>query len=226
MALPPVAEMEAYIRRKAVEMGIDPDVAVRVARSEGLRANTWQSDLQQPYGREASYGPFQLHVDPTGKRPGMGNDFMAATGLNPADPANWDEGIDFALMQARQAGWGPWMGAAKEGITGMMGIGGKPADPKMVAYNTDDTPAMGAAMGGFASGPGDVQERMDTGTVAGLLDEDTSMMGGFDGVGFAKVGMKILDNEKRKKAAATSEESIPKAVVLQPLQRYTLKGLI
>lgn len=225
MALPPVAEMEAYIRRKAIEMGIDPDVAVRVARSEGLKANTWQSDLQQPYGREASYGPFQLHVDPTGKRPGMGNDFKNATGLNPADPSTWDEGIDFALGQAKKGGWSPWMGAAKENITGFMGIGGKPAAPKMVAYNTDNTPAMGSAMGGFATGPADVQARMDTGTVAGLLDEPGSFMDGVDTAGIASMGLKILDKAKRKKEAEADVE-LPKPLVLQPLQRYTLKGLI
>lgn len=225
MALPSVAEMEAYIRRKAVELGIDPDVAVRVARSEGLRPNTWQSDLQQPYGRERSYGPFQLHVDPTGKWPGMGNDFMAKTGLNPANPDTWDEGIDFALGQAKQGGWGPWMGAAKENITGFMGIGGRPAAPAMVAYNTDDTPAMGAAMGGFATGPGDVQARMDTGMVAGLLDEPTSFMDGVDGIGIAKMGLKILDKAKREKEAEAKAE-LPKPLVLQPLKRYTLKGMI
>ena len=216
MALPSVTEMEAYIRAKAAELGIDPDVAVRVARSEGLAANTWQSDVQQPYGREASYGPFQLHVDPTGKRPGMGNDFMAATGMNPANPNTWDEGIDFALAQARQAGWGPWMGAAKAGITGFMGIG----QPQMVAYNTDDTPAMGAAMGGFATGPGDVQARMDTGAVAGLLDEDPS----FDVAGFAKLGGKIM--ERAKKNSTPERQEFLQPQVLQPLKRYTLKGFM
>ncbi len=222
MAPPSVSQMEAYIRAKAAELGIDPDVAVRVARSEGLKANTWQSDLQQPYGREASYGPFQLHVDPTGKRPGMGNDFMAATGLNPANPDTWDEGIDFALAQARKAGWGPWMGAAKENITGRMGIGGQPAAPQMTAYNTDDTPAMGAGLGGFASGPGDVQARMDTGAVAGLLDEAPSLMGGFDTADFAKLGGKIM--ERAKKNSTPEEQEFLRPQVLQPLKRYTLKG--
>jgi hypothetical protein len=125
--MPSVAQMEAFIRREAARLGIDPEIALRVARSEGLRANTWQSDLQQPYGRERSYGPFQLHVDPTGKRPGMGNDFIRETGLDPADPANWEASTMYALKQARMQGWGPWMGAIKAGITGKMGIGGQPA---------------------------------------------------------------------------------------------------
>ena len=36
-------EMEAYIRRAAIARGINPDVALRVARSEGLQPGTWQS---------------------------------------------------------------------------------------------------------------------------------------------------------------------------------------
>lgn len=223
MALPSVAQMEAYIRQKAAELGIDPDVAVRVARSEGLREGTWQADGMLSYGREQSYGPFQLHNAPPGERPGMGNDFVKATGLNPANPDTWDEGIDFALQQARKGGWGPWFGAKKEGITGFMGIGGEPAAPKMTAYNTDDTPAMGAAMGGFASGPADVQERMDTGAVAGLLD-DPIALDDMDYAGLAKMGLKVLDKGTRKKAAAVAPPLPP--MVLQPLQRYTLKGLL
>jgi hypothetical protein len=128
--LPPLADMEAFIRSEAARLGIDPEVAVAVARSEGLSPGTWQSNIQQPYGREASYGPFQLHVDPTGKRPGLGNEFKARTGLDPANPDTWDEGVTFALEQARKGGWGPWMGAAKIGVKGMHGIGGNaPAMP-------------------------------------------------------------------------------------------------
>lgn len=209
--------MEAYIRRRAAELGIDPDVAVRVAKSEGLQEGTWQANGMLSYGREQSYGPFQLHNAPPGERPGMGNDFVAATGLNPADPDTWDEGVDFALQQARKGGWGPWMGAKKIGVTGFMGIDGNPSP---VAYKTDDTPAMGASLGGFASGPGDVQARMDTGTVAGLLDE-TPSLGPTD---YATAGLKIFGNAKKKKAAAEIEPPAP--VVLQPLQRYSLKGML
>jgi hypothetical protein len=54
----------------------------------------------------------------------MGNDFMRATGLDPADPANWQAGIDFALNGAARNGWGAWYGAKKIGVKGMMGING------------------------------------------------------------------------------------------------------
>ena len=126
MTLPSVAEMERYIRKSAIARGIDPDIAVRVARSEGLQEGTWQGNSQLGYGRERSYGPFQLHNAPEGARPGMGNDFVKETGLDPADTNNWDEGVDFALDRAKTGGWGPWYGAKNAGILGMMGIEGKP----------------------------------------------------------------------------------------------------
>jgi hypothetical protein len=122
--LPDIAVMEAYIRRAALARGIDPDTAVRVARSEGLAPGVWQARGMLSYGRERSYGPFQLHVAPQGHRGGMGNDMIAQTGLDPSNPANWQAGIDFALNGAARNGWGAWYGAKKIGVTGMMGING------------------------------------------------------------------------------------------------------
>lgn len=148
--------MEAYIRQAAVARGIDPETAVRVARSEGLQPGTWQAKANLSYGRERSYGPFQLHNAPAGERPGMGNDFVRATGLDPADPRNWRQGVDFALTQARNGGWGPWFGAKKIGITGKMGINGSPV---AAVPQGPHQPSMGSAMGGFAAGPGAVAAR-------------------------------------------------------------------
>jgi hypothetical protein len=122
--LPDIAVMEAYIRRAALARGIDPDTAVRVARSEGLAPGVWQAKANLAYGRERSYGPFQLHVAPQGYRGGMGNDMIAQTGIDPSNPANWQAGIDFALNGAARNGWGAWYGAKKIGVTGMMGING------------------------------------------------------------------------------------------------------
>ena len=65
--LPGKNEVVAYIREAAIARGIDPDIAVKVAASEGLNANpdeAWQSHFIQPGGkRERSYGPFQLYID-------------------------------------------------------------------------------------------------------------------------------------------------------------------
>ena len=135
MQLPSVQEMEAYIRQAAQARGIDPDIAVRVARSEGLAPKTWQSNVMLDYGREQSYGPFQLHVAPEGRKPGMGNDFVKATGLNPADPSTWKQGVDFALDNAAKGGWAPWFGRKNvgvgvwDGIAGAQALGVSPVAP-------------------------------------------------------------------------------------------------
>jgi hypothetical protein len=138
--LPSVQEMEAYIRQVAAANGVDPDTAVRVARSEGLAPGVWQANGNLSYGRERSYGPFQLHVAPAGHRGGMGNDMLAQTGVDPSNPANWRQGVDFAIKRAAKGGWSPWYGAKKIGVTGMMGINGRPtggAAPAPVAVRDD-----------------------------------------------------------------------------------------
>lgn len=122
--LPDVPSMEAYIRQSAGQRGIDPDVAVRVARSEGLQRGTWQSNVTRKGVREPSYGPYQLLVGGkgTGFPEGVGNRFIDATGLDPADPANWQQSIDFALDTAGKQGWGPWYGSKAVGISPFQGI--------------------------------------------------------------------------------------------------------
>ncbi len=106
--------LEGYIRQTAAKYGIDPDVAVRVAQSEGL-AN--------PVGdRGKSGGAFQLF---TGG--GLGNEFQKETGHSPLDPKYEKETIDFALKHAAQSGWGPWHGAKRVGIGPHQGIGGRPS---------------------------------------------------------------------------------------------------
>lgn len=121
--------LEQYIRQAAQARGINPDIAVRVAKSEGgLQDPVRQSDFSKGGNREPSYGPFQLLVGGgnTGFPEGMGNQALAA-GIDPRDPANAYKGIDFALDGAKNNGWGAWYGAKAQGITGKMGIGGNPA---------------------------------------------------------------------------------------------------
>lgn len=97
------------IRATAAKYGIDPDVAVRVARSEGLG---------NPVGdNNTSFGAFQLH---TGG--GLGDRFQSETGLNPADPRNEPATIDFAMKHLAETGWAPYHGAARVGISDWEGI--------------------------------------------------------------------------------------------------------
>lgn len=221
--LPSVAQMEAFIRREAARLGIDPEIALRVARSEGLQEGTWQSNVMQPYGREASYGPFQLHVDPTGKRPGMGNDFIRETGLDPADPANWEASTLFALKKAAQGGWGPWMGAIKAGITGKMGIGGQPAA----------APAMPPA----AQPPGllDPGVREDRGGAYNsgygtAAPAAAPAAGGIDWEALQELGAGMMQKAKQDETAQQQPQQQVQWLqpqVLQPTRRFQLgKGLL
>lgn len=112
-------DVESYIRRAAAERGIDPEIAIKVARSEGgLKDPFRQSDIVKNGVREQSYGPFQLYMGG-----GLGNKALEA-GIDPRK--DWQGGINFALDQAASGGWGPWYGAKKIGVTGMTGIGQRP----------------------------------------------------------------------------------------------------
>jgi hypothetical protein len=107
--------MAGYIRETAKKYGIDPEVALRVAKSEGL--STFQSSVVGKKGREPSWGAFQLY---TGG--GLGNEFQKETGLDPSDPKNEKATIDYALRHASQHGWKPWHGAKNTGIGEWEGI--------------------------------------------------------------------------------------------------------
>lgn len=120
--------IEAYIRQAAAARGIDPDVAIAVAKSEGgLKDPFRQSDVVKNGVREQSYGPFQLYM-----AGGLGNKALEA-GIDPRK--NWQGGIDFALDQAAKDGWGPWYGAKKIGVTGMHGIGQRPPSQQVASLD-------------------------------------------------------------------------------------------
>lgn len=108
---------EGKIREAAAKYGIDPEIALKVAKSEGLR------DFLGDGGK--SGGAFQLY---TGG--GLGNKFKKETGLDPLDPKNEDATIDFAMKEAKQSGWKPWYGAAKVGVGQWDGISGGGAGTK------------------------------------------------------------------------------------------------
>jgi len=118
---PSDAEVQDYLIQASKARGIDPKTTLNVWAHEGKGA--WQSNYVKNGKREPSYGPLQLY---TGG--GLGNKFRQQTGLDPADPKNWKQGVDFALDYAKENGWGSWYGAKRAGITGKMGINGTP-DP-------------------------------------------------------------------------------------------------
>lgn len=106
------AERIAFVRAEAVRRGHDPDVAERVARSEGAGPAGPVGDS----GR--SYGAFQAY---TGG--GQGNTFQQQTGLDPRDPNNEKALIRWQLNNLSQTGWEPFHGAAAVGVGNREGIG-------------------------------------------------------------------------------------------------------
>jgi hypothetical protein len=115
----PLGDIASYISNAAAARGIDPDIALRVAKSEGGLSSWNMQSLYKKNGvQEPSFGPFQLY-----KGGGLGNDFMAKTGLDPALAANGPAGVDFALDHASKNGWGAWYGAGRAGIGDFEGIG-------------------------------------------------------------------------------------------------------
>lgn len=119
-------EIEAYIGNAASRRGIDPAIALEVARREAL--NVFDPNKPDRGGDEgSSFGPYQFHYAGMSRsmpNAGLGDEFTRRTGLDARDPSTWRQQIDFALDWAKTHGWGDWMGAKAAGITGMMGIGG------------------------------------------------------------------------------------------------------
>lgn len=124
---------EAYIREKAREYGHDPDTAVAVAKSEGLR--DFSGD------RGTSFGAFQLH-----KHGGLGDEFQKQTGLDPADPKNERATIDWSMKNLGRTGWAPYHGARNRyGLGDFEGVGGRSS--KISASDAKISPAGEAPQG-------------------------------------------------------------------------------
>jgi hypothetical protein len=181
--------LSAYIRETAQKYGIDPEIAIKVAKSEGLRS--FRSGVRQKSGQEEpSWGAFQLY---TGG--GLGNEFQKATGLDPSDPANEKATIDYALRTAAKVGWGPWHGAKNTGIGEFEGIGRKTPEqtaaaaagatpvsegaPVVTKTGTDANTAPDASRTASGAAAGGLLDKLKdpTGTAATGLGEAISGLG-------------------------------------------------
>jgi hypothetical protein len=102
------------ITAKAGQWGIDPDIAVRVWKSEG-GASTM--NFMQPGDNNMSFGPYQLYLGG-----GVGNAYEKATGHSVRDPSHMDDYLDFTFKWVRDHGWADWHGASRVGIYGYTGV--------------------------------------------------------------------------------------------------------
>lgn len=138
-------EIIDYIRRAAIARGIDPDVALEVARREAL--NVFDPNQPDLGGDDrSSFGVYQLHYGGRSAampNAGLGDEFTRRTGLRADDPSTWRQQVDFSLDYAKDHGWGSWMGAKAAGITGMMGING---NPSTAVASTGATPAVSSTL--------------------------------------------------------------------------------
>jgi hypothetical protein len=159
-------EIERYIYDGAVKRGIDPAVALEVARREALNV----FDPSKPdYGGDdrSSFGVYQLHYGGLSSRmpnPGLGDEFTRKTGLDARDPSTWRQQVDFALDHAKANGWDAWMGAKAAGITGKMGIGGGGNASVASAFNGSVAAASAPALAAVPPSPlyPDMQQSYDT----------------------------------------------------------------
>ncbi len=112
---PSLGTMEQEIRRQAPRHGINPDIATRVARSEGLNAAAARMNFRVPEAVGGySYGPFQLYS--RGLAVSFAHRFGQPSG------ANWRQQIAYSLDYASKYGWYAWHGAARVGVGAWTGI--------------------------------------------------------------------------------------------------------
>lgn len=135
-----------YIRQAALQRGIDPSVALRVAQSEGLNAYVGDSG--------SSFGPYQLHYGGVARGGnavgGLGDIFTKRTGLDARNPDTWRQQVDFSLDEAKRGGWGPWHGWKGPA---MAGIRGRYDGPMMSSNGAGMTLAGPADMPALANTP-------------------------------------------------------------------------
>ncbi len=115
---------EDFCRSEAQRRGIDPQVAVDAANTEG---GLTEPARRGTFDTGSSWWMYQLHFGGRGYEylgtvAGMGNSFAAFTGWRPGDPRAWRDAARYALDEIKRAGWSKWYGPATIGITGMRGI--------------------------------------------------------------------------------------------------------
>lgn len=108
-----------YIYQRAPMYGIDPNLALGIARYEGLNPNTLNSPtFGNRDARGYSFGMYQLYSgspDPNKIAPGgMAYEFQRRYGQAPSRE-NWKEQVDFSLETMKKSGTSPWYAVRDQG---------------------------------------------------------------------------------------------------------------
>jgi len=124
-----IGDIASYIYSRAQEIGVDPNLALGVARFEGLNPNTiGSSTFGNRDSRGYSFGPFQLFSgspDPSKIAPGgMAYEFQQRYGSAPSRE-NWQQQVDFSLERMKSSGTGPWHAVRNRGGPEVVSRGGE-----------------------------------------------------------------------------------------------------
>jgi hypothetical protein len=124
--------LRTYTAKKASELKLDPDFAVKVFGGEsGFKPHAIGDD-------NSSFNVGQFHYGNVSKKypnPGLGDQFTKDTGLDARDPNNAYEVIDYGLTHAAKKGWNDWTVAKN-----LMAQGQGKAAPIQVASATGLAP--------------------------------------------------------------------------------------
>jgi len=126
--MPTRQEIIDYITQAAQRRGIDPNTVLKVVRQESGFNPAAANDKT---GREKSYGLFQLNV-----QGGLGNE-ARKRGIEPTDPSQWKQHVDFSLDTVKRDGWRQWGGARDTGTSRWAGVNSK--GPKNIDLGSEPT---------------------------------------------------------------------------------------
>ena len=139
-----ISEIASYIYGRAPEFNVDPDLALGIARFEGLNPKTIGSEtFGNKDARGYSFGPFQLFSgssDPSKIAPGgMAYEFMQKYGEAPSR-SNWQQQVDFALDRMKNVGTSPWYAVRDRGGPQAVAAGGREYATSMGLLGPNNTP--------------------------------------------------------------------------------------
>lgn len=170
-----MADMNAiaeYIYRRAQQLGVDPNMALGIARFEGLNPNTLGAPT---FGNKDaagySFGPFQLYSaspDPKTIAPGgLAYEFQQKFGAAPSKE-NWQQQVDFSLETMKNRGVSPWYAVRDQGgveaitqkgqaFAGELGfrpaaVSSAPLPPPSADATAPDTAGSAGSAGGILGG--------------------------------------------------------------------------
>ena len=172
--------MRNHIIQWSNDHGKNPDEALAIWRAESGGGTNMQGDKGAD-GQPSSFGDFQFHfggINPAMPHPGMGDDFLKATGIDLRTDNSREsryKAADFALERASKSGWGDWKTSAnKVGVSTTKWADAKPADkPATTTAKASETPPADTAKYGGPNAKTSTGEVVHTDAEGRAIDPKT-----------------------------------------------------